>query len=834
MKHYWNGAWLADEELDDRLEGLAGSLSGEFAIESSSDRLLQACGVLVERLAPGSALRRAVVERCRGARHTAEEVEAALDEVRDFFGPENLEKKLQRELAQPDPQLFERVDLGEPLFEAWAPLGLLVHIAPANALSVGPFSVLEGLLAGNLNLLKVPGDDPPFAALVLEALVQASGGSLAPFVKVVAFSSGQRGRLRRMLFAADGIAIWGGEEAVASVREMTPPGVRVIEWGHKISFAYLAAGRWADERTLEALARDCCRADQQLCTSPQAIYLETESYRDLEDFAGRFAPVLDRISRKVPGRGPEEHDWAEITEVCVLHRLEGLLGETRAGVVEPAHRGWRLLLDERPALVPSPLFRTLWVKPLPRPEIVGTLRPMRRYLQTVGLSCDPRSAAGLIRRFVQAGAARVTAPGSMLWSYPGEAHDGVYALQRYSRRMGLRLEDWAARMSSLAEISDRPPPPPPAGAPLMTKEDFQAQPPDRFSQLYFHSGGSSGAPKLSYFAYEDFHYHLSLGAEGLFAAGLDPAADRCMNLFFAGDLYAGFLCTYIILERLKAVQMPMTALSDYGEVARTIAELGVNTLLGMPSYIVELFRSHGDELRAYRGVKKIFYAGEHFSPAQRRWLEAEYGVRHVRSLAYGSVDVGFQGYQCTHCEGGVHHLHARLQTLEILHPERDEPVAPGKGGRLVFTAAHRRGQRVVRYEPGDLGRWVEGPCPCGRTSPRFELLGRHGDVFRIGTNFFNYRKFGELLYRHLGYTGPVQLVLAEGDRRERIELRLEREEGLDADAIRRALLENEPHLRESVIEDRLLDFQVDLLGAAELEHSSSSGKLKEVLDRRQR
>lgn len=445
MKHFWNGEWVPDSELDSRLEGLFDDLPAELELDVSREVLLETCGVLCERLAEGQELRKKVMLACASRADIAE----AIDEVREFFQPSSLELKLKREFKEPDPEIFKRVDPSEPIFEAWAPLGMLVHVAPANALSVGPFTVLEGLLAGNLNLLKVPGSDPPFAVTILEGLVEASGGALAPFIKVVSLSSSERERLQLMMDAADGVAVWGGEAAVESVGQMVRPGVRVIDWGHKISFAYLSSGHWDDEATLEALALDCCKYDQQLCTSPQVIYLQTDKYSDLQAFAQKFTPIMERVSQECPPQDMDDKDWAELTSVCEIHKLEGVLGEVQCEVVEPEDRAWRLLLDERRALMPSPLFRTVWVKPLPLKSIVGTLRPMRRYLQTVGLGCEPEHATELIRRLVQAGAERVTTTGRMLESYPGEAHDGVYSLQRYSRRTGLRLGDWAAELSKL-------------------------------------------------------------------------------------------------------------------------------------------------------------------------------------------------------------------------------------------------------------------------------------------------------------------------------------------------------------------------------------------------
>ena len=107
----------------------------------------------------------------------------------------------------------------------------------------------------------------------------------------------------------------------------------------------------------------------------------------------------------------------------------------------------------------------------------------------------------------------------------------------------------------------------------------------------------------------------------------------------------------------------------------------------------------------------------------------------------------------------------------IVDQEEDRPVAPGEAGRLIFTSLARRGQKVARYEIGDMGRWVTEPCPCSRQSPRFELLGRTGDLFRA-PNFFNYQTFCRVLADHAGYAGAVQLQLSHAGRNDQIRVLL--------------------------------------------------------------
>lgn len=78
-----------------------------------------------------------------------------------------------------------------------------------------------------------------------------------------------------------------------------------------------------------------------------------------------------------------------------MARLEEHLGLTR--VFAAPDGSWRVMADTRSPLAASPLHRSVWVKPLPRKRMIATLRPMRRYLQTVGLAGSPTDIAELAR-----------------------------------------------------------------------------------------------------------------------------------------------------------------------------------------------------------------------------------------------------------------------------------------------------------------------------------------------------------------------------------------------------------------------------------------------------
>ena len=183
----------------------------------------------------------------------------------DFCQPAALQAKLDRELGlQPDS--LRRIDYRQPRFERWSPLGLVVHITPANAPLLAFCAVLESLLSGNVNWLRPSSSDGGFTAQLLQALLEAdASGQLAGYVAVLPTTTGQIGQLCKH---ANGVAAWGGESALHAIRQQLAPGCRWIDWGHRISFAYLTPDA-ASPTVFDAIVDEVCRLDQQACSSPQ-------------------------------------------------------------------------------------------------------------------------------------------------------------------------------------------------------------------------------------------------------------------------------------------------------------------------------------------------------------------------------------------------------------------------------------------------------------------------------------------------------------------------------------------------------------------------------------
>ena len=122
------------------------------------------------------------------------------------------------------------------------PLGTLFHISAGNVDFLPAYTVVEGLLTGNINLLKLPQADNGLTLLALKTLVEIEP-RLADFIYVFDTPFDDIAAMKKMAELADGIVVWGGDAAIRAARSLAAPGAKLIEWGHRLSFAYLS-GNW--------------------------------------------------------------------------------------------------------------------------------------------------------------------------------------------------------------------------------------------------------------------------------------------------------------------------------------------------------------------------------------------------------------------------------------------------------------------------------------------------------------------------------------------------------------------------------------------------------------
>ena len=296
------------------------------------------------------------------------------------------------------------------------------------------FRSLDGLLTGNINIVKLPKEEGGITVSLLEELFKIEP-SLREYVYIFDYSSKDLHAMRQLATVADAIIVWGGDEAVSAVRRFADPNTKIIEWGHKISFAYVTKDGVTKD-SLEKLALHICLTNQLFCSSCQGVFLDTDDMQEVYDFCEDFLPIFEKICVENPfafGAEAGLFIQAEVTLQDYHRQIENPNTEIR--VFREQNCSVTAHPDSR--LEPSIMYRNLWVKPLKKEDIIK-LRPYKSYLQTAALICAEREYMELSQRLLQTGLVKIS-DGFEMSNYAfGEAHDGVFTLRCYTKLVSVQ------------------------------------------------------------------------------------------------------------------------------------------------------------------------------------------------------------------------------------------------------------------------------------------------------------------------------------------------------------------------------------------------------------
>ena len=419
-----NGKTYETDECEDILNNLESSVLNTLNSGSlNPDMVINACDRLVRELDESmylSAMLEFGIDENWGKRY--------LFEAKQMFSGEALRHRLKTELGEN----YDRGNFHTPPFmknkltEKIAPLGVLLHVAAGNADGLPAFSVLEGLLAGNVNILKLPAAEGGISIRLLLELIKIEP-SLAPYIYVFDYSSKDIVYINKLIQAVDAVVVWGGIEAVSAFRGLIPPNIRLIEWGHKISFAYITKQGMTKEN-LEGLAKNIATTGQLLCSSCQGIFIDSDDMKDINDFCEKFLSILEKVVAE-----NAKHIDIGIKSQTALQLYCSELETIYTGNQLYRGKNCSLTAVKNMILEPSLQFGNVWVKPLPKSELLKNLHPYKNYLQTVGLLCGQDEKEQITDILFKTGIVRICSGERMSAVYCGIPHDGEYPLRRYTK-----------------------------------------------------------------------------------------------------------------------------------------------------------------------------------------------------------------------------------------------------------------------------------------------------------------------------------------------------------------------------------------------------------------
>jgi phenylacetate-CoA ligase len=804
---------------------------------------------------------------------SSEMIELALQEVAWTLEPSLLKKKIETELqgVWPEGKFIPETQR----YLNWQPLGTVLHVLSGNVFLVAIGSFVEGLITGNVNILKMASGEKVFLPVFIESLRECdTDGVILNSLAVVEYPSSDRDVLETFKAEVDGIVVWGGEDAVRSYRNNLPARTKCIVFGPKLSVGLISKNGLSEqgvEATATRLADEIVIWDQNACTAPQVCFVEGEE--NANQLAHALAVALNEKNKALPP-GPSELNTA--VEIQKWRGVAEIAESRGAGKVLTSPDGvdWTVIVEKSTTVEPSPLHRTLKIKPYADLNAVVTeLTKLHGYIQTVGMVVAKSEMIEVSRTMARAGALRLVTMGEMAGGQIDDPHDGAYDLNQYGhfvftsttalpegldptdclppeekgRRINARLRNLVdrARLSPFYKkrlegieingVEDLP------HLAVLTREEMDLNMPpqvgvgeglatlkNRTSGGYVsRSGGSSGKPKFSIYDEADWEKMISQAVKVLRAAGVSPQ-DRIANCMLAGDLYGSFVSFDHINCRIGAQTFAFAGGVTAENLVEMQAKFDINVIQGMPTVLIPLLKK-ARTLSSEFKMEKVIYAGIPLAPSDRKWLKEVLGVKRIASII-GANDGGQLAFQCEHLEGTFHHLVEDFNFVEIVD-EKYQPVKDGVAGTLLITSLEKYAFPLIRYEVGDAGKIISEKCSCGRNNRIIEYLGRSDDALSIGLLNLRFRDIQEALREF-----PISVLQMVGrlEEGEYLVLKAECQDPVPgmAEEIRKRLDEAIPKLKQALDCGDLRRLEVEILSPGTIERNPRTGKVKQWLDER--
>ena len=178
--------------------------------------------------------------------------------------------------------------------------GIVFHSTPSNVPVNFAFSFAAGLLAGNANIVRLPGKPFEQVDIICNAvneLLKDKHKNMAPYVVFVKFPP-----VKEITDAFSSICnvrvIWGGDMTVAELRQSKIPArTTEITFADRHSIAVINADEYLKAENKDVIIQnfynDTYYTDQNACTSPRIIFWMGDNKEEAkEDFWGRVHSLV--------------------------------------------------------------------------------------------------------------------------------------------------------------------------------------------------------------------------------------------------------------------------------------------------------------------------------------------------------------------------------------------------------------------------------------------------------------------------------------------------------------------------------------------------------------
>ncbi len=304
---------------------------------------------------------------------------------------------------------------------------LLAHITGGVLPNPTLTSMILGLLVRSAQFIKC-ATGTAFIPRMFAHSLYAAHPKLGACLEIAEWKGG-RSEFETALFKdAQCVTVTGSDETLGHIRQAVPPQVRLVEYGHKLSLAFVTRDALNNnncESLAAALADDVSAWDQLGCLSPHAIYAENRGAIEPERLAELLASQL-AAREKVAPRGALPADVAGAIATRRMAYQVRASADPGTKIWQSGNStAWTVVYDATPEFQTSCLHRFIHVKPVDQLEhLLASLEPLRGKISTIALAAPTKHFEELSAKFAALGVTRICRPGRMQVPPLSWRHDG--------------------------------------------------------------------------------------------------------------------------------------------------------------------------------------------------------------------------------------------------------------------------------------------------------------------------------------------------------------------------------------------------------------------------
>ena len=308
---------------------------------------------------------------------------------------------------------------------------MLAHVAGGAIPNPVLTNIVLGVLARSAQFVKCASGAAFIPLLFAHSLYEAEP-KLGACLELAGWRGGHSALEAALFDEADCVTATGSDETLAAIRHRVPAKARLLGYGHRVSFGYVASGALSGFHGKKIAARaaaDVAAWNQLGCLSPHVLYVESGGGMAAEPFAEALADELAKREETEPrGDVPQETSAAIASrrafyEVRAAHSPDTRFWQSRNSTA------WTVVYEADPRFQLSCLNRFIYVKAVSDLKTaLESADSVRGKVSTVGIAVPEDQARDCAAQLARWGVTRVCPIGEMQKPPLTWRHDGRPAL----------------------------------------------------------------------------------------------------------------------------------------------------------------------------------------------------------------------------------------------------------------------------------------------------------------------------------------------------------------------------------------------------------------------